>query len=178
MKVRLFIAIPIPDQVKERLISCVKLTDSYRTVKFGNLHITVLFLGDTEEDRIGLICEILEKVVKKYNKFEIDISEFGQFPSSGSGRIIYAAGTKNLDLLINFSSDIRAGCSKLGFYDDKDFRYHITVARAKDNLIKDNIELKIDDKLFFDVEEVALYKSILTKKGPVYEKVFSTDLNY
>ena len=52
MKQRLFIAIPIPENIKKELINITKLPDNFRLTQPQNLHITILFLGETDENNI------------------------------------------------------------------------------------------------------------------------------
>ena len=186
MKVRLFIAIPIPDDIREEIINNTKLDGNFRITKKENLHITVLFLGDTDESRIPEISKQIEDAVKDYSPFEINVSQFGQFPPKGYPRIVYVTGNnprlgktpaEGSDKLIQLANNIRANLKKLGFYDDKPFTYHVTVARPRERSSSGSITLpELKNKLCYKVEKVVLYKSDLRPGGPVYTEVWSKEL--
>lgn len=61
--------------------------------------------------------------------------------------------------------------------DEKDFVPHLTLGRIKDfrsitnliDLIKDNATTEVGK---FEVNSVILFKSTLTPKGPIYDKLF------
>ena len=179
MKHRLFIAIPIEENIKSLLIENTKLPKFYRITKRENLHITILFLGDTDENQIPQINSILQKATQKEKAFNLSIDSFGQFPEKGLPRIIFVTGSEGCQKLINFANLIRDDLKTIGFYDDKDFKYHITVGRLDE---KEKISgyvsisnLKINANI--NVNKVILYKSDLTQQGPIYTKLSTFDLN-
>ena len=177
MKVRLFIAIPIPDDIREEIINNTKLDGNFRITKKENLHITVLFLGDTDESRIPEITEQIKDAIKNFKSFEAEISSFGQFPPKGYPKIIYVSGDRGSEKLAELADNIRNNLKKLGFYDDKPFKYHVTVARPRERSFTGSITLpELKNKLCYKVEKVVLYKSDLRPGGPVYTEVWSKEL--
>ncbi|MBN2545133.1 MAG: RNA 2',3'-cyclic phosphodiesterase [Spirochaetes bacterium] len=168
MKQRLFIAIPIPSNVKSELIGKIKLPTGFKITRPENIHITLLFLGDTSDEVIPQIINIMEKSLSDKKIFELSIESLGQFPERGYPNIIFATGKKGLGDLMKLADDLRIQLGKKGFKDNKPFKYHITVARKKFMESHDFImpEIKLDHT--FKVNEVILYKSDLQPSGPVY----------
>ena len=52
-----------------------------KLVEPGNIHITLKFLGNTEEEYIEKIEEIMKNAVKETNSFEIQLKGAGVFPN-------------------------------------------------------------------------------------------------
>ena len=173
---RLFIGIPLPDEIKKELLSGLNLPRSYKITKMENLHITVLFLGDAEESLIPEIQKRIKNAVDKFQKFELDISGFGQFPPKGNPKIIYATGNSNLDKLEEMANEIRNELKNIGFTDKRSFKYHVTVARQKNNFGENTILPKNKFLLKYKADKVVLYKSVLLREGAVYSEIFSAKL--
>lgn len=177
MKYRLFIAIPIPDEIKNKIIDSIKLPDNFRITGFQNLHITLLFLGETEESKIIEITKILNKSIKYYKSFNLEISKYDQFPASGYPKIIFLTGENGKNELFNIANDIRSEFKKIGFYDNKSFKYHITVARQKYKNDEQFFLPELNNSLEFKIDKIILYKSDLRPNGPVYTPIWTGELN-
>lgn len=173
MKQRLFIAIPVPEKIKQDLIKKIILPDNFKITGINNIHITILFLGDTDDKIIPDIITNLEKSATSIKTFKISIDNLGQFPEKGYPKIIYASGKTGENELIKSANIIRASLLNLGFKDDKDFKYHITLARQK-YLVKNTFKMPdISFNYSFDFEKIVLYKSDLKPAGPVYSEIWS-----
>jgi len=151
---RLFIAtpvsIPVYGAVKQHLS---KYIDG-KWVEGWNLHLTHKFIGEDDPEKYKV------KLNVKNKKFKI--KGIGTFRD----KILY--------LKADVSDDINRQINeKFGLTNDKPFKPHITLCRIKN--IKDKKfyeELKKWENIEFEAPlDVYLYKSTLTKKGPVYEKI-------
>ncbi len=168
MKQRLFIAVSVPENIKKDLLAKISLPPGFKITRPENLHITVLFLGDTPEEEMPEIIRLLEKSLSDQKCFDLAIDSFGQFPERGFPAIIFVTGKNGKAELINLAGKIREPLEKIGFKDNKPFKYHITVARNK---FREKAEFKpaqIPVNYTFKVAEVILYKSDLQPAGPVY----------
>lgn len=179
MKERLFIGIPIPEYIKDFIYSNLSIPKNFKTVKRDNLHITLLFLGAVEKDKIGALCDTLDTIVKSVKPFNLSLDRYGQFPENGIARIIYLTGEEGKDKLNQLSRSVRGGMSELGFEDDKEFKYHITVARLiEKSAIRNGYEPTIlKEKLKYLAESVILYKSQLSIKGSLYTELWKGNFN-
>jgi len=151
---RLFIATPI----NFPLYSLVKTTFSKyiegKWVEGWNLHLTHKFIGEDNPKKYKINLTIPDEKIK--------IKRLNTF------------GNKILYLEAKVSDKINKEINKkFNLTNDKPFKPHITLCRIKH--IKDKKffeELKKWDNLEATFPlEVYLYKSILTKKGPIYEKI-------
>ena len=177
MKPRLFIAIPIPKDIKNKIINTTILPDNFRLTRPENLHITILFLGDTEESQISDIKNILDKSVKNYSSFNLEISKYDQFPASGYPRIIFLTGEKGKNELFNLANDIRYKLKQIGFFDNKSFKYHITVARQKFKKEEQIFLPEINDPIEYKINKIILFRSDLKSSGPLYTPLWTGNLN-
>jgi 2'-5' RNA ligase len=145
---RLFIATPVTlpfyQIIKQKLSPYIQ----GKWVEGYNLHLTHKFIGDDNPDNWKIDLNIPNE--------KIEIKDFGIF----NNKILYM---KAISPHIDFIA------KQLNV---KNFTPHITLCRIK----------QLDDKLFeklktldfsYKIEfEVNLYSSILTKKGPIYKKIY------
>jgi len=174
---RLFVAIKIePDdrflQIYNQLSGSLKY-ESLRFVEIDKIHLTLRFLGETLEDKIGGIDKKLSEVADKANAFSLNINKIGVFGSSYNPRVLWMGIDKDEPLTL-LHKNIEKNLSRIGFYTDRqNFVPHLTLTRIKQ--LKD---LKLFQKIitpFKDVEIMSqpitsftLYESILKPQGPTY----------
>ena len=152
---RLFIAtpitLPIYGAIKQDLSHFIK----GKWVEGWNLHLTHKFIGEDEPQKYKVA-----KLEVPNSKLKINgIGIFGK-------KILYLKA----DIDDNINKKIN---EKFGFKNDKPFVPHITLCGIKE--LKNGYQqaLKKWENINFEVPfEVYLYKSTLTKKGPVYEKIY------
>ena len=174
-KIRAFIAIDIKTFPKlTQLEQELKQTKAnIKLVEPENIHITLKFLGDTDENLIEEINTIIEESVKKTKPFEIQLKNTGVFPNQNYIKVIWI-GIHNSEKIAEISQQIDEQLFDLGFEQEKrPFSPHLTIARVKSAENKDqllNIINKYQDLTFQEikVESIKLKKSQLTPKGPIY----------
>jgi 2'-5' RNA ligase len=177
MALRCFIAIEIPESIRGAIVSSIDgLKKSGADVKWvspENIHITMQFLGDTEETQIPLIKEALNKILLPYSPFYIKIAGVGCFPDARRPRVIWV-GTEEAQQVIDLHGDIAKGMVTFGFQEEgKIFTPHLTVGRVKSNrntgaLLKKMDEIKIVRFSDFEVRNITLMKSELKPSGAIY----------
>jgi len=169
---RLFIAIDLPEHIKDYLEFVKKEFSRYllaKWVKRENIHLTMKFLGEVKDEFVGEIVKRLDRI--KIKPFRLCTDSIGVFPSERFARVLWAGFDASNELV-----DLRKQIdSELPFGDEKEFKAHATIARIKK--IKDKKgfveklrEFKIE-KFCFEVKSFVLYKSTLTPEGPIYEVV-------
>jgi 2'-5' RNA ligase len=175
---RIFIGIDLPENIKENLkeiIEKVKKIKEAKLVKIENLHITLKFLGEVEEEKIEVINRTLQHCADKSKSFNVKIKGIGVFPSEKKVRVLWA-GIEDGEDLKNLNRKIEDALKNLGFEKEKEFVAHITIARFKSipnlNFIKELIT-KYQDILFGEilVKNFQLYESKLTPLGPIYKVI-------
>lgn len=137
-----------------------------KSVEPFNMHITLKFIGEVDEDEIKKIDKILSGV--SFRKFKIILKGAGAFPSEKKARVIWiGAISDELNKLGNEVSE------KLSIYNEEKFSPHLTIGRLKEIAdVSDNIKkfkLMEFGKLY--VDHFSLYKSTLKPDGPIYEEI-------
>ena len=165
---RTFIAVDMPEEVKEELINVQKKLrfGVFKLVK--DFHITLHFLGEKTEEEIEDIKDVLSRI--RFKSFDLELSDVGVFPSRKYITVIWV-GTKGQGIY-ELQKLIDSQLSELNIEMNHNFLSHITIARVKsterNELLKllDNMSVK---PIRFKVESFKLKKSTLTPEGPIYE---------
>ena len=146
-----------------------------------SIHITLAFLGATEEEKIDAVIRLLGERCPGFGIFEFYLTGVGVFKSVNNPRIIWI-GTGASDELVRLNEVVNDGLKNIGFtVEDRPFRPHVTIGRVK--FLKDPDKMKLllakhhDSEIQkITVEEVVLYESILVGPKPVYKPVFTVKL--
>jgi 2'-5' RNA ligase len=175
---RIFIAHKIvPEAGFERILASVKSELADEKIKWSspeNIHITLLFIGDTKEESVERIDSVLNKICKGYGCFDLVIRGLGVFRNIADPRIIWA-GVDESSQLTKLNKLITGSLRVTGInFEDRPYNAHITLGRIK--LFEDKSKLKLLTDRYrqteiqkLKVSEVILYESILKPEGPVYK---------
>lgn len=170
---RLFLGVPVSDGVKAALVpllTALKLTGVQCTyVAPENLHFTLKFLGNVQEDLIDEICRKVEEALGGLRKFPMRLQGVGFFDTRSAPLWV---GVENSGLLVQVMSAINEQLH-YRFPEEREEMPHLTIARVKwGSRKKEFVELleKSKEEKFGEmvVENVVLYESTLTSQGPVY----------
>jgi len=179
MEKRLFVGIGIENrQVLETNVAAIKKLFLEPTIKWTpteNMHVTLKFLGDTEESHIHSIELALESAAQFSSAFELKIKDFGVFPNAKMPRVVYA-GVNKTDELKGLHQAIDQLLKTVGYKSEKQtYVPHVTVGRAKFVTNAKKLEQILISQAFetapFTVEYFSLYESILTPKATVYNEL-------
>jgi 2'-5' RNA ligase len=138
-----------------------------------NLHVTIEFLGDTEEKMIREIDKMLRIACAGTGSFHLELSGAGVFRSLNDPRILWA-GISPPEKLNRLHDAIRKGLRETGTgVEERPFNPHLTLGRIKG--IHDIDKLKSLIGKYSDnaiqtqpVSEVILYESKLSSAGASY----------
>jgi len=170
---RLFVSISLPDYVLARLESLPKTIPGIRWMGENQMHVTLKFIGDTDEDMEGNIIKALGKV--RVERFYIFVTRLGCFPGRGRPGILWAGLGKGHPRLFQLQKKVEDSLFGLGIEPDtRAFQPHITLARCKEaspgavhQFVKDNRDFETAP---FKVEGFGLYSSHLKTAGSIYTK--------
>ena len=182
---RLFIALPLPDEVEKFLENIIKefkqKPGKVKWVDSNNIHLTLKFLGEADQNKVEDISESIKSVASKHKSIKCTIDKIGGFPNLKRPKVIWAGLDGNIEKLESVASDIDTEMSQLGFEkENRKFKSHLTLGRVKDNkdlseLTKYLTDYKLQPKtILFD--KIVLFKSTLTPKGPIYERLCEAEL--
>jgi 2'-5' RNA ligase len=187
MGIRSFLAFELPPEIREKIgevsIELQKLTLPVRWVKLTNIHLTIIFLGYVDEDKIDDIKEKVNLVVKRFSIFKTRLNGIGVFPNWRRPRVIWVGLGEEIERLSNLREELQTELKVLGFKPEKrPFAPHLTIGRFK-GLVDRDEELKSILDRYHDLSgdlqylnELVLFKSDLKPDGPVYTKMASWQL--
>jgi 2'-5' RNA ligase len=172
---RLFIAVEIPEQVKQVLLAAQEqLKLEGRMTKTKEFHLTLKFLGEVPEEKLEPLKQSLETI--KFSPFNLELDAIGAFPKKHNPRVVWAGLTPHEEIN-NLQKQIDKATQSLGFEQDSKFHPHLTLARIKfcNNKkefagLLDSIKLQPAE---FKIDSFKLIKSTLTPQGPIYETLHS-----
>jgi RNA 2',3'-cyclic 3'-phosphodiesterase len=133
-KRRLFVAIELPEAVRtaiEDLVRPLRSLDGLRWVPLENLHLTLAFLGWVETETIGAIEERLARAAAGAQSFEARLAGAGRFPERGKARVLWVGFDDAAGSLTELAGDVQGVLEDLFELEDRPFRPHVTVARAR-----------------------------------------------
>ena len=170
---RLFIAVDLPDEVKESLANLSYGVIGAQWVSFYDMHLTLRFIGEVDEETYNDIVLVLDDVIA--STFEMNVKGVGYFPPHNLPRVLWA-GIDNKTQLNDVRKDIERCLTSVGIEPaQRKFAPHITLARLSDRTPAGNIaEFLSRNALFasnpFMVTEFHLYSSVLTPNGAIHHK--------
>ena len=178
MKFRGFIAADIPySQIINELASEIKNSGANtKLVGTENIHITLKFLGDTDEELVDKIEDIIKESVENIDPFEIKLIGTGVFPNPNYIKVMWI-GIQDNGELSKIAEHINEKLADFGFEKDRrGFSAHLTIARLKSARNKEKLVEIVEKYREIEfakirVESIKLKKSELTPKGPIYSTI-------
>jgi 2'-5' RNA ligase len=178
MKFRAFVSVDI--RPGEPLISAVRDLQRSRAdlkiVRTELMHLTLKFLGDTDEDLIDDLMARIAGASDGVEPFSIHLKGMGAFPSLSNIRVVWV-GIEDGRFLTQIAGKLDGSMSDMGFErDKKGFVPHLTLARTRSpkNIINVQEILRTNAATDFGeykVDRILLKKSVLNPQGPVYSTV-------
>ena len=183
--IRSFLAIDLAEDLKPEIADVQKefkkIGANIKYVPSQNMHFTLKFFGNIDENMVEEISEAVEKVVKNYSSFDLSIGGCGSFPNQNTIKVLWIGIDRN-STIADLQKDLDREFKKLGFKKERNYISHLTIGRPRNgknkNQIKDTINSLKDLKIgTMTVSKISLKKSTLTPQGPIYEdiKVFNLD---
>ena len=155
MRHRIFIAINLPEDIKEKLVNYQRKWPELpiRWIKKDNLHITLEFLGYLSDDEISKVCQNTKKLASKRKPFSITFNKiFYGPPKKMPPRMVWVVGEKIQEF---------------------DLSPHVTLGRIRAwefRQIEPEERPKVEEEinLSFEVNSIEVMESVLKKGGPKY----------
>jgi len=177
---RVFLALEIPTEVKDYLSNVskemAKTLPGVRWVKPEGRHITLWFFGETSEERVREIIDVI-KTCGPYTRARASLKNIDAFPSKKRPRVIVATIDEGVDIIRSIYHDIGNRLASLGYEKEKrGFTPHITFGRMKIPAPVLERDIALPECPPFTIERIVLYKSILAREGATYEPLFELEL--
>ncbi|MEN8155403.1 MAG: RNA 2',3'-cyclic phosphodiesterase [Bacteroidota bacterium] len=174
---RTFVALPV--KVGSRFLKArAELIDSLKGERISwvdrsRFHVTLRFLGDTEERDVEAIGNSLREHVKLPPVTKLKFDRVGSFGPRKRPRVVWV-GFEESSLFHNLKIDVDSALERVGIPpEEQPFRAHLTLGRVRSmrelqefyqiiEKMKDNFKEELS------VESLVFYRSELKSDGPVY----------
>lgn len=186
---RIFIAVDISHDARKKVSDYIEtLGGEFRAVRVGweraeKLHLTLKFLGDTEENQLQSLSEAVAESAKQISDFKLQISETGVFPSKRNAKILWLGLKDAAGNLRKLNDVLETNCEAKGFAKEtRNFKAHLTIARLREpreskELVERHLENAFESDEF-EACEIVIYESRLQKSGSVYSIVAKEKFAY
>ena len=179
MTLRLFVAMDVPDALKHSLGKAMEETaaDSATGLKWvrpGNVHVTMKFLGNVEEEGLADLKKALREVADAQAAMDVSVGGYGAFPSARRARVFWLGLEDGAEQLKELARVLDKKMAKLGFEGEtRPWAAHLTLARLRQP--RDIVELLeawegqpgMGGRAWRG-EELVLYRSVLDRSGASY----------
>jgi RNA 2',3'-cyclic 3'-phosphodiesterase len=175
-RLRLFVAADVPDDHLARIHELTtelraQLRDA-RWIPQANQHITLKFLGATDEDTLIDVKRVCAEVADAYSSVAIRLSRLGAFPNARRARVVWIGIDDPHGLLGRLAAALDDGFRALGFApEERAYTPHLTLARLKSPAPVGDFASALPEVEWepFGIDHLSLYRSRLSPRGAVYE---------
>jgi 2'-5' RNA ligase len=174
---RIFIALAFPFEFTTLLYTSLqpfkRAIDNVLWTKPDNYHITIQFLGEVKEERVGEIEREIRKTVKDFNPIDLTFNTIGLL---GAHNEILKIGVDPSPDILHLYTQVSSHMRLLGFVPDQRlFTPHITIGRVKTPAtasVAEELGKEVSfETLRYCASEVMLMQSSLTSAGSRYRIV-------
>jgi len=190
-KLRCFIAVELPDEVKLSIESCQDYlkTGRHSFVRWVNpqgIHLTLAFLGDVSVEVLPGITEAMERAVMGSTLLDLTVTELGVFPGWQQPRVVWLGLKGDIHGLELVQTALTQELMQLGFMpESRSFNPHLTLGRIRDGATSDQKRefgewvraARFDNQVQFKATILSLMKSVLKPSGAVYSCLNSVVLS-
>jgi 2'-5' RNA ligase len=132
---RLFVAVNLPSEIRERLAAAQdrlrRAQADVSWVRAENIHVSLKFLGETEEKRLERIRSALHEVAWAGAPFPMEMSGVGSF-GGRIPRVVYVGVSDGAEPLTQLAGRIEAALGRVGFPKERrGFTAHLTLGRVR-----------------------------------------------
>jgi 2'-5' RNA ligase len=177
---RTFVAVELNPRVRSRAADLAERLRATQVkaswTKPDNMHLTLKFLGDTDEGRIADIAKHLLDATLEQQPFTIHVAGAGAFPDTRRPRTVWIGVQEGRQEICDLANRVEAALTRLGVRREKrPFAPHLTIARVRGSgPAQSELGQAVAAQRNFDagttmVEEVVLFASHLEPSGARYE---------
>jgi 2'-5' RNA ligase len=183
---RLFVAIEVPPAIKEALAAAsrelARLPAEGSWPKSANLHLTLKFLGETEEARRSEVHRAMREAAATCPPFRLTLCGLGAFPNTRRPRVVWAGLGGEVEIVQRLQADLEARLEAAGFpREERAFKPHLTLARLRSVADPAHFAAGVAaytlPELPFEVGRIVLFRSELHPAGSRYTELAAAALS-
>ncbi len=167
---RLFVAVELPEAVRDRLAALGGGVPGARWIEAENMHLTLRFVGEVAGPALDDLAAALDGI--SGTPFELSLAGLGQYGDKRRPRVIWAGLAPSAPLLA-LQARIESAVVRAGFAPEaRKFRPHVTLARLKGAPPDRVATFLAEHGLFaeppFPIQGFTLFASHLARTGASY----------
>jgi len=173
--IRLFVALQIPAQMRERLVALQGGVPGARWANSEQMHLTLRFIGEVDGHVAHDIDDALAGI--RAPSFTLELAGIGEFGGK-TPRALWA-GVRPNEALLHLQRKIETALQRIGLpAETRKFSAHVTLARMKGAPQEKVVQFLTHHALFasgpFAVDDFVLFSSHLSHGGSIYhaERVY------
>ena len=189
--IRAFVAADLPDEIRDRLgetqrrlrdrLARAGIDRGLKWTQPAGIHLTLKFLGETDEALIPELGQELAAVVAAQPTLTLALAGPGVFPNPRAPRVVWIGVEGDVPALMTLQSRVEAALSPLGFpTESRPFSPHLTLARVAEVVSREDRErigaavlsTPAREAVAFQIHTVSLIRSELLPGGARYTPVF------
>lgn len=178
---RVFVAIDIDEQIRERLGDLQAELQSKVDIKKSDvkwvrpeaMHLTLKFLGEIKDTQAADVCNVVKDVAGGHKSFDLHVETVGVF-GGRSARVAWVGAGQSCDELLRLQADLEGQFALAGWPKEaRKFSAHLTLCRVRNpkaglrlaQLAKNYGDFKLGSMA---ADSLSVYQSQLTPQGPIY----------
>ena len=172
---RIFLAVfPSPEAQRSAFAAIERWkrpNDGVSWVKRDNLHYTLRFLGELDEDGVTRASEAAREVAAGVPVFDARLGAPGAFPSLSRARVLWLGLTHGAKALNLLAERLEQALVAHGFEPaGRPFSPHLTIGRVRDGEADWSARLAtlLDDEPTFTIDRLRVVQSTLARGGSIY----------
>jgi 2'-5' RNA ligase len=182
--VRLFIAVDLSDAeraavtlIQRAVIEGLAGGGRLRLVKPEQQHLTLVFIGEVEEDRGRRIVQVMERTIP-LAPFSVGFREIAAVPPRGAPRVLILAAGEGAESAVQLHAYLVDLLADEGVpRDRRPFRPHLTLGRWRESRPFDRPRASsAGGSVDVEVRRVTLFQSRLSPAGPSYTRLATAPL--
>ncbi|PWB76170.1 RNA 2',3'-cyclic phosphodiesterase [candidate division GN15 bacterium] len=168
---RLFVAIDLPPEIKDRLLALSGGVPGARWLTAAQLHLTLKFVGEVDGGVFQDIVDALGEVTAE--PFDLTLKGVGHFPPRREPEVLWVGVDKN-ERLVQLRNRVEASLARIGLArETRKFAPHVAIARLRDAHLERVARYLAENSLLtleaFPVTEFALFSSVLASEGAQHQ---------
>jgi 2'-5' RNA ligase len=179
MEIRSFLAFELPPEIMAVISHAFRDMKNtpldVRWGKPGNIHLTMVFMGNVPLEHLNPIGRATEAVCRRYGPFNVALNGTGVFGNRRNPRVLWARLNGDLERLSRFRDELQKELEPFGIKQERRrFKPHLTFGRfrkgAKTGSDLDELLSRYQDLTSptCALKELVLFKSDLKPGGAVY----------
>lgn len=149
--------------------------EGVRWVPPGQYHVTLAFLGEHPEPAVAEAAGEFKGVLDGFSRFHLAFAGEGRFGSPSSPRVLLLKTGRGNEQLHRMLNALRPVLERFSMWEDRPYRPHLSLGRCRRRGVRGPEGgallpegMKSPPIGSFPVDDVVLYRSELSEKGPEY----------